>query len=149
MIKLYKNNIKVDKFDFNTLANVIDQTNSKSIISSNYLNHAILDSCFQLKEAHHHPFFKDAWEALEKQYNPTGSKKSSIDIFFSFCAGGRSIAHKDFEDVCIFGLYGKTIYLINNKEYPVLKGDLLFIPNNTIHRAVGITPRIIASYGTW
>ena len=149
MILLNKNYINVDGFDFNTLAEVIDHTNSKSVISSNYLNEQILESCFQLKGSQTHSFFKNIWTTLEKQYNPTGSKDSSIDIFFSFCAGGRSIAHADFEDVCIFGLYGKTIYLINNKEYPLSKGDLLFIPKNTIHRAVGITPRIVGSYGTW
>tara|TARA_R100000742_G_C4240730_1_gene60483 strand:+ start:297 stop:752 length:456 start_codon:yes stop_codon:yes gene_type:complete len=149
MVKLYKNYINVDNFDFNTLSEVIDQTNSQSVISSNYLNDQILESCFQLKGVQNYYFFKNIWKTLEKQHNSTGAKNSSIDIFFSFCAGGRSIAHADFEDVCIFGLYGKTIYLIDNKEYPLLKGDLLFIPKNTVHRGVGITPRIIGSYGTW
>ena len=100
MILLNKNYINVDGFDFNTLAEVIDHTNSKSVISSNYLNEQILESCFQLKGSQTHSFFKNIWTTLEKQYNPTGSKDSSIDIFFSFCAGGRSIAHADFEDVC-------------------------------------------------
>lgn len=146
---LYKNYIKSEDFDFNLLATVIDTLNSNSLISSNYMYERILESCFQLRNTQAHPFFHDIWNNLEKLYNPNRNKNSSIDIFFSFCSGGRSIPHSDFEDVCIFGLYGKSIYVINNKEYNIVKGDLLFIPKNTIHRGIGITPRIVGSYGTW
>ena len=146
---LYKGYIKLNDFDFNLLAEVIDTVNNNSFISSNHMFEKILESCFQIKGVHGHPFFHDIWSNFERLHNPNGQKNSSIDIFFSFCSGGRSIAHSDFEDVCIFGLYGKTIYVINNKEYNVVKGDLLFISKNTIHRGIGITPRIIGSYGTW
>ena len=146
---LYKGYIKLNDFDFNLLAEVIDTVNNNSFISSNHMFEKILESCFQIKGVHGHPFFHDIWSNFERLHNPNGQKNSSIDIFFSFCSGGRSIAHSDFEDVCIFGLYGKTIYVINNEEYNVVKGDLLFIPKNTIHRGIGITPRIIGSYGTW
>lgn len=87
MILLNKNYINVDGFDFNTLAEVIDHTNSKSVISSNYLNEQILESCFQLKGSQTHSFFKNIWTTLEKQYNPTGSKDSSIDIFLVSALG--------------------------------------------------------------
>ena len=146
---LYKGYIKLNDFDFNLLAEVIDTVNNNSFISSNHMFEKILESCFQIKGGHGHPFFHEIWSNFERLHNPNGQKNSSIDIFFSFCSGGRSIAHSDFEDVCIFGLYGKTIYVINNEEYNVVKGDLLFIPKNTIHRGIGITPRIIGSYGTW
>jgi|TARA_R110002020_G_scaffold20368_1_gene69479 quercetin dioxygenase-like cupin family protein len=146
---LYKGYIKLNDFDFNLLAEVIDTVNNNSFISSNHMFEKILESCFQIKGVHGHPFFHEIWSNFERLHNPNGQKNSSIDIFFSFCSGGRSIAHSDFEDVCIFGLYGKTIYVINNEEYNVVKGDLLFIPKNTIHRGIGITPRIIGSYGTW
>ena len=148
-VRLYKGYIKSDDFDFNLLAEVIDTVNNNSVISSNHIYEKILESCFQLKGAHVHPFFHNIWNNLERIHNSNKQKNSSIDIFFSFCSGGRSIAHADFEDVCIFGLYGKTVYLINNKEYNMVKGDLLFIPKNTIHRGIGITPRIVGSYGTW
>jgi|TARA_R100001460_G_scaffold35691_1_gene68550 quercetin dioxygenase-like cupin family protein len=148
-VRLHKNYIKSDDFDFNILAEVIDTVNNNSFISSNHMFEKILESCFQLRNVQVHPFFHNIWNNLEKIHNPNGQKNSSIDIFFSFCGGGRSIAHTDFEDVCIFGLYGRTIYLINNKEYYISKGDLLFIPKNTVHRGIGITPRIIGSYGTW
>tara|TARA_B110001454_G_scaffold198291_1_gene202324 strand:- start:89 stop:592 length:504 start_codon:yes stop_codon:yes gene_type:complete len=157
-VKFYKDYFKAKDFDFNLLANVIDTSNTSTVISSNYFNDYILESCFQVKDIQGgtfkgyrriHPYFENIWKKLEEKHNSSKSRKSSIDIFFSFCAGGRSIAHEDYDDVSIFGLYGKTIYLINDVEYSIEKGDLIFIPKGTIHRAIGITPRIIGSYGTW
>ena len=56
----------------------------------------------------------------------------------------------DEEDVFILGLKGKTIYRIygvENKDYEINKGDLIFIPKNIKHKVMAINPRIIASIG--
>ena len=148
-VKFYKDYFKVEDFDFNLLANIIDTSDTSTVISSKYQSDIILQAVFQIKNIQFHSYFDNVWKKLEEKHNSSKSKNSSIDIFFSFCAGGRSIAHKDFEDVSIFGLYGKTIYLVDGVEYSIEKGDLIFIPKGTIHRAIGITPRIVGSYGTW
>lgn len=147
-VKFTKGFFIFDKFDFNDLSNIIDKTNSNTVISSNYVYERILESCFQIKHVQENKFFQKIFEQLNSKYNKHNIN-ASIDIFFSFCAGGRSIAHKDIENVVIFGLFGKTIYLIDGKDYTVEKGDILFIPKGITHRAVGITPRIIGSFGTW
>ena len=61
--------------------------------------------------------------------------------------GNRSITHKDDYDVYILGLYGRTLYKVEDKEYCVNVGDLLYIPKNHLHIAIGLTPRINLSYG--
>ena len=148
-VKFYKNYLNVDDFDFNTLANVIDTVNARSLISSNYMNDLVLEACFQIRVIQSHPYFNNIWENFEREFNKDKSKESSIDIFFSYCAGGRSISHRDREDIYIFGLYGKTIYIVEGEEYSICKGDLIHIPKGFLHRAIAITPRIIGSYSTW
>lgn len=147
-VKFTKGFFVFDKFDFNDLSNIIDKTNSNTVISSNYVYERILESCFQVKHVENNKFFSRMFEQLNTKFNKN-KLNASIDLFFSFCAGGRSIAHKDIENVVIFGLYGKTIYLIDGKDYTVEKGDILFIPKGITHRAIGVTPRIIGSFGTW
>ena len=147
-VVLQKGCVKVPNFDFNALSQVIDTVNGESKIPNPYLNNYILESLFQLMDAQMHPIFHSVWNEFEKNFNPHG-RRSNIVLFFSFCSGGRSNAHADVEDVKIFGLYGKTIYIINGNEYIVTQGDLLHIPKNTVHRGIGISPRIIGSYGIW
>ena len=47
-VKFYKNYLNVDDFDFNTLANVIDTVNARSLISSNYMNDLILEASYSI-----------------------------------------------------------------------------------------------------
>tara|TARA_B100001996_G_scaffold362471_1_gene330012 strand:- start:896 stop:1360 length:465 start_codon:yes stop_codon:yes gene_type:complete len=139
--------INVPSFDFNSLAGVIDSIDCESKVTNHTNTKYILESPFQLgKNVQKHPIFWPIWETFEKQYNQQ-RYMSDMVLFFSFCAGGRSNAHRDIEDVKIFGLYGKTIYIVEGKEYTVNRGDLLHIPRNALHRAIGITPRIVGSYG--
>jgi quercetin dioxygenase-like cupin family protein len=137
-----------EEFNFNFIGEILEKTNCNSNISSNFIHERVFDSVFQIRKVEEFYLFKDIFHILQNKFNPN-NKESNIDIFFSFVSGGRSIAHADIEDVCIFGLLGKTVYLINNKEYTVDVGDLLRIPKGTIHKAIGLSPRIIGSYGTY
>ena len=63
---------------------------------------------------------------------------------------GRS--HIDEEDVFIIGLKGNVIYRvfdIQNKDYSIEEGDMIFIPKGLKHKVIGISPRIIASIGLY
>jgi glyoxylate utilization-related uncharacterized protein len=53
----------------------------------------------------------------------------------------------DQEDVFLLGLCGKTIYRVNNNFYTVERGDLLFVSKGVRHKAISVTPRIVASFG--
>ena len=44
---------------------------------------------------------------------------------------------------------GETVYNLEGKEYRICPGDLLKIPKGVTHTALGMTPRIILSYGTY
>ena len=57
--------------------------------------------------------------------------------------------HQDREDVYIFGLHGHTCYLIDKKPYVVSPGDMIWIKNGIPHQSIGLTPRIIASFGIY
>ena len=70
-------------------------------------------------------------------------------MFFSFKSGATSITHKDQEDVYIIGAMGRTLYKVDDSEFMVEKGDLLKIPANTLHTAIGLTPRVVLSFGTY
>ena len=85
---------------------------------------------------------------LNKQFNKE-NKKSDLFLFFSLTSGNKSITHRDNYDVFIISLYGKTIYTIEEKEFFLEKGDLLCIKKNQLHKAMGLTPRIILSYGIY
>jgi len=63
--------------------------------------------------------------------------------------GTRSTTHKDEYDVYILSCYGRTLYKVGYKEVILEKGDLLHIPKNTIHTAIGLDPRIILSLGIY
>ena len=75
-------------------------------------------------------------------------KMSNLYLFFSFKSYAAS-NHVDHEDVNIIGLYGKTMYIIDNKNLIVEKGDLLSIKKGTMHRSIALGPRIILSHGVY
>ena len=101
-----------------------------------------------MKNVHTLKEFNSLHQGLDKQFNKK-KKESNIDMYFSFVSGSSSISHFDFEDVYIIGFFGKTVYKINNEEYNINKGDLLFIPKNVTHQAISLSPRAILSYGTF
>lgn len=137
-----------DKVDFNFLSSLMDRNHFESEFTSNWLKEYIFNACFRIKNVQSDPFFQGTYKTLEQNYN---KKKltSDLDIYFSFKMGNASITHRDFYDVIIIGLYGETMYNLEGKEYRVCPGDLLQIPNGVTHTAIGMTPRIVLSYGIY
>lgn len=137
-----------EPIDFNFLSKLLDNNNLESHISSNWLNSYVFESVFKISNVEKETFFKEIFNLLNEKYNQE-NKKSDLYIFFSMVSGTKSITHKDNYDVIIIGLYGTTIYRVENEHFTVEPGDLLRIPKNVIHKAIGLTPRIILSYGIY
>jgi hypothetical protein len=137
-----------NKIDFNFISNLLDRNNLCSSISSNWIERFILESVFKIENVEKDVFFIDIYQMLNKQFNKE-NKKSDLFLFFSFTSGNKSITHRDNYDVFIISLYGKTIYTVEEKEFFLEKGDLLCIKKNQLHKAMGLTPRIILSYGIY
>jgi hypothetical protein len=137
-----------NEIDFNFISNILDKNNLFSKISSNWIEKFILDSVFQIKNVENDSSFVELYNVLNNKFNKE-NKKSDLDLFFSFVSGNKSITHRDDYDVFIIGLYGKTLYKVENQEFYVEKGDLLSIKKNELHKAIGLTPRIILSYGIY
>ena len=136
------------KFDFNSLSDLLDRDCFGSSISSNWSEHFVMESVFKIRKIENDEYFLDIFKTLNDMYNKKQSK-SDLFLFFSLVSGNKSITHWDNHDVYIIGLYGKTLYKVEKEEYIVEEGDLLFIPNKKIHKAIGITPRICLSFGIY
>jgi len=134
--------------DFNFISNLLDRNNLSSQISSNFLNNFIFESVFKIHLVEQDSFFYELFNLLQNKFN-TLNKKSDLDLYFSLVSGNKSIAHRDGYDVYIVGVYGKTLYRVNDEDFIVEKGDLLYIPKNELHKAIGLTPRITLSYGIY
>ena len=136
-------------FDFNELANLLDRNGFQSEYTSDNVNQKYILECpIKIKNVETDFFFNQLYYFLNQEYNKK-NLKSNVFLFFSFTGGGKSLAHQDLEDVIIIGLYGKTLYIIENKEYLIEEGDLILIPKGVVHRAIGLTPRIILSFGMY
>jgi len=134
--------------DFNFISKLLNRNNFESHISSNWLNVYVLNSVFKITGVQKDPFFQDLYLKMNKDYN-IEKIQSDLFIFMSMKIGGVSITHKDEYDVIIIGGFGKTLYIVEDEEYYVNAGDILRIPKNYTHTALGITPRIIFSYGKY
>ena len=146
MVNLIKNFIKVEEnLDFNFISKLLDRNNLYSIVSSNCMDVFVLESVFQIKNIEKDLFFFDLIKKLNELYNKNNFKSESF-LFFSLVSGNKSITHRDQVNVYILNLFGKTLYYIEDKEYILEKGDLLFIPKNSLHKAIGLTPRICLSF---
>jgi mannose-6-phosphate isomerase-like protein (cupin superfamily) len=142
-----KNFLKTESvFDFNKLSQFLDKNNFKSIISSNYLNDFILESVFQIRSIQNTLEFNNIFNELNKNFNKE-NLRSDLDIFFSMVSGSSSITHSDNYDVFIINLFGKVVYKVGGDIITLEPGDLIHIPKNIIHKAIGLTPRIILSFG--
>ena len=108
----------------------------------------MLNGCFLIRDIGNNEDFNSLYNYLNKEFNKE-DKKSNLYMFFSFKSGATSITHKDQEDVYIIGAMGRTLYKVDNSEFMVEKGDLLKIPANTLHTAIGLTPRVVLSFGTY
>jgi mannose-6-phosphate isomerase-like protein (cupin superfamily) len=137
-----------EPIDLNFLSNLLDRNNFETEFSSNWLNNYIFESVFKIQNVEKDNFFKEIFNLLNTNYNKE-NKKSNLFIFFSLVSGNKSITHRDNYDVFIIGMYGKTIYKIENEYFTLEPNDLLLIPKNKLHKAIGITPRICLSYGIY
>lgn len=133
-------------FDFNSLALLINNNNFESRISSNWNQHFICGSVFQLKGVQKDNKFNGIKKRLDDSFNIKGGS-SDIDIFFSFSTGASSVTHKDDYDVYILSLAGSTLYKIGHEVFELEPGDLIYLERGITHTAVALTPRIILSYG--
>jgi hypothetical protein len=137
-----------ENIDFNLLSNLLDRNNFSSTITSNYLNNYIFESVFKIDSVEKDSFFYELFNFLQKKLNENNAK-SDLFLFFSLVSGNKSITHRDPYDVYILGAYGKTLYRVDNEDFLVEKGDLLYIPKNELHKAIGLTPRRSLSYGIY
>ena len=135
-------------FDFNELVSFMDKYNLESRIKSNYLNQYVLQSTFEVGHLHNTEEFKKIFEDLNLNLNKQ-NRRSDMSIFFSFTTGASGIMHKDSYEVHIVGLWGNSVYKVNNEFYGVEPGDLLSIPKNCLHKAISLTPRINLSYSIY
>mgnify|MGYP003633732475 FL=1 len=144
---LYKNFVKVneDQFDFNKLSLFLDRYNLNSRIRSNFIDEYILQSIFQVRGVGATPEFKPIYDYLQEKLNPNNIK-NDLDIFFSLTSGTSSITHRDLYKVHILSLTGKMIYKLDAGLFELDPGDLLIIPPEMTHKAIGLTPRIVLSY---
>ena len=146
-INFKKNMVDFKKdIDFNYISELLDNANYESAFSGDWDKSYVFKSIFKINNLQDHDDFKDFYNYCEKNFNKNKGK-SNLIMFFSLKSGRASTTHKDTEDVYILGVKGKTWYKVSDKEYMVEKGDLLKIPANAVHTAIGLTPRIILSYG--
>ena len=143
---LIKNFVKLDEnFDFNSISQFCDSNNCETSITSNYINNYINDSVFQIKHVHQTPDFQPMYQFLREKLNPN-QRPDDLDLFYAMVSGASSIIHKDPYQVHILNVFGRVVYKLNGAIYQMEPGDLLTIPANTTHQAIGLTPRIILSY---
>ena len=150
MPELLKNKIELDNtFDFNQLTELMDKGAYKTKHVAQIPNNSeyILENSFQLVHPEKTCFFNDLLKIMDGHFNKE-NKKSDLRLFFSFKASSGQY-HRDIEEVNILGLYGRTIYSINNQHYYVEKGDVLRIKKGILHRSMSLGPRIILSHGVY
>ena len=134
--------------DFNYISDLLDGGQYESQFASDWNDKFVLKSVFKIRNIETHGDWRPLYNYCQENFNKS-KKPSNLFMFFSLKSGGVSTTHRDEEDVYIIGVKGKTWYKVGNKEYMVEKGDLLKIPANTIHTGIGLTPRIIISYGVY
>ena len=137
-----------EKIDFNFLSNLLDRNYCGSNTTNNFLPNFIFDCSFRITNVENDFFFQEIFNFLTDEYNKT-NKKADLYIYFSLVSGATSITHRDPGDVIIISLYGTTIYKLENDYFTLEPGDFLFIEKNKLHKAIGITPRIILSFGMY
>lgn len=135
-----------DVIDFNFIADLVSNNHFEHIITGPHMERFVLDATYLIMNVQKDIAFRDIWSVLEQRYN-TNKVKSNLHIFYSFMSGGKSTSHIDEETVVLTGAFGKTMYLIDDKEFLLEPGDVLHIKKGTRHKAISITPRIVLSYG--
>lgn len=147
-VTLIKNFISLQKeYDFNLLSKLMEE-NVVEVVTKSFLGN--LKDIFQMSRVLNYlPEFKTFFDFLSKLFKYERDQRDEVEIFFSFVSQVGN-AHIDEEDVFIIGLKGRTIYRVYddiNKDYIIEKGDMIFIPKGIKHKVIGLTPRIVASFG--
>lgn len=135
-------------FDFNEFSKLIDRNNYTTFLNGNWSPDYIFDNAVSIKNVQADPWFVPFYKYLNDSLNKKSinNQKPDIHLFANFSSGGKSVSHTDAHDVYIIGLYGRTLYRNEQQEIFVGPGDVLQIKGGEEHRAIGITPRIVASY---
>lgn len=147
-VVLIKNFTNLNKtYDFNFISKILEENNLCVVNKTSLEN---LKGVFQVKEVTNvTKEFEIFFDFLSKLFKYERHAKDGVDLFFSFVSQvGNS--HTDMEDVFILGLEGEVVYRVfgvENKNYYVKKGDMIFIPKGLKHKVIGMNPRIIASIG--
>jgi|TARA_Y100000015_G_C2377700_1_gene83408 hypothetical protein len=71
-----------------------------------------------------------------------------LDFFYSL-KGEVGPSHLDKEHVIILGVKNITYYHLDNKDFKVEPGDILYIPKNYLHHAFSARERIVLSLSIW
>tara|TARA_R110000787_G_scaffold101618_2_gene207195 strand:- start:512 stop:970 length:459 start_codon:yes stop_codon:yes gene_type:complete len=133
--------------DFNFLTSLFQEDEYRSIFSKQCHQDHILNTSIQIMNIENNSNLKNIYNILNKNFNPHNIK-TDLHAFFSFNSGSSGRPHRDPYGVFLLGAYGKTLYIVEGKEYLVEKGDVLTIPQNALHKSISITPRIVLSLGT-
>ena len=147
-VTLIKNFILLERnYDFNLLSNLMEENECK-IDQKSFVGN--LKDVFQiLKVSNTLQEFKTFFDFLSKLFKYERHEDDEVDLFFSFVSQvGNS--HVDREDVFIIGLKGEVIYRVfgvEDKDYYLKKGDMIFIPKGIKHKVIGLSSRIVASIG--
>ena len=72
----------------------------------------------------------------------------NLDFFYSL-KGEVGPSHSDEEHVLILGIKNITYYHIDNNDYKIEPGDILYIPKNYLHHAFSSRERIVLSLSLW
>jgi len=72
----------------------------------------------------------------------------SLDFFYSL-KGEVGPSHFDKEHVIILGIKNITYYHIDNQDFKLEPGDILYIPKNFLHHAFSSRERIVLSLSIW
>ena len=117
-MKLFSKNFFTlkEKFDFNSISILSDRNNFNSVMSSNWISNFVFESVFQIKNINPDVYFTEIFNYLNNKFNKN-NYKTDLDLFFSFVSGNKSITHKDNYTVFIIGIYGKTLYKVEEKEF--------------------------------
>jgi len=135
------------EYDFNLLSKLMEENECK--INQKLLIGNLKDVFQMLRVSNFLQEFKVFFDFLSKMFKYERHEKDEIDLFFSLISQVGT-PHVDIEDVFIIGLKGTTIYRvfdIENKDYTIEKGDMIFIPRGIKHKVIGLNPRIVASIG--
>lgn len=135
-------------FDFNDFFKMINDYSLPSYNTWQENSQDVFNSVFTIDDAHKVDYFKEIFNILNQKFNPNNFR-SNLHMFVSFKNGTKGKLHSDKEDVYIFGLHGHTCYMVENQAYMITPGDFICIKKNTPHQAIGLTPRIIASFGIY